>query len=128
MPPSKKEKGPWVASVAVVVSDKQKAKKWYTETLGLDLIMEQDHWVTVGRKGKGGMLHLCQMNELDPKFPMEPGNSGIMIMLEGDMMKIYEALKARGVKFTHPPEKKPWGWECMIVDPDGNEHLLMPSD
>ncbi len=37
-------KTPWVASVPVVVSDREASKKWYTEKLGLALIADEDHW------------------------------------------------------------------------------------
>jgi extradiol dioxygenase family protein len=127
MAQDKKKAVPWVASVAVVVSDKEKAKKWYSEKLGLDIISEKAHWVTVGKKGKGGQIHLCQMTEIDSKFPLEPGNSGILFMVEGDIVKHYETLKARGVEFPQPPVKRPWGWECVFRDLDGNEHMIMPS-
>jgi catechol 2,3-dioxygenase-like lactoylglutathione lyase family enzyme len=118
----------YFASVAVVVSDRAKAQAWYTKTLGLDLIVSEDHWVTVGRKGHEGVLHLCQTTEFDEKGTLEPGNSGIMLRVPG---KDFEAgctrLKERGVDFAHAPEKAEWGWWAAIRDPDGNELMLAPE-
>ena len=125
---SKSHKTPWVASVPIVVSDREASKKWYTEKLGLVLISDQEHWVTVGGKGKGGELHLCQASENQPQaIPLEPGPSGIVIVLPGDFRAACKRLMEAGVEFSHPPEKAPWGWYATIKDPDGNEHHLAPA-
>jgi len=114
---------PWVASVAVMVSDVDRAKKWYTETLGLRVLQDGEHWITVGRKGKGGTLHLCQASK---ELPLEPGNTGILVIVENDLKTACAQLKSRGVEFVHEPTKQPWGvWDAMIRDPDGNDILLM---
>src|SRR5215469_4128718 len=117
-------KTPWVASIPVVVSDREASKKWYTEKLGLVLTADDDHWVTVGG-GKGSQLHLCQASENQPEpIPLEPGASGIVIVLPGDFRNACKRLEKAGVEFSQKPEKAPWGWFAMIRDPDGNEHNL----
>ena len=117
-----------VATIAVIVSDRKKATDWYTTKLGLDLLESMDHWVAVGRKGKGGMLHLCQISEFEPTAPLEPGNSGITLRIPGtDFAAECGALKANGVEFTEEPKKEPWGWYATVRDPDGNELFLMPD-
>ncbi len=119
---------PYFSSVAVVVSDRKKAREWYTSTLGLDLIDDEEHWVTVGRRGRPGVLHLCQTTEFDPKGTLEPGNSGILLRLPGkDFAASCAELKSRGVPFHQEPRKDPWGWWASIRDPDGNEHVVMPE-
>ncbi|HYA54206.1 MAG TPA: VOC family protein [Thermoplasmata archaeon] len=118
----------FVASIAVIVSDRKKATEWYTQKLGLDVIESMDHWVAVGRKGKGGMLHLCQMSEFEAGAPLEPGNSGITLRVPGtDFVGACTALKANGVEFVEGPKKEPWGWYATVRDPDGNELFLMPD-
>ena len=117
-----------VATVAVVVSDRKRATDWYTQGLGLDVVESMDHWVAVGRKGKGGLLHLCQMSEFEANAPLEPGNSGITLRIPGtDFVGSCNALKANGVEFTEGPKKEPWGWYATVRDPDGNELFLMPD-
>ena len=119
---------PYFASVAVVVSDTRKARDWYASKLGLDVIDDGDHWITVGRKGKGGKLHLCLVSEAGPGQSLEPGNSGILLALPGkDFRAGCAALKARGVEFAVEPTTESWGTYAMIRDPDGNEHCLMPD-
>lgn len=117
----------WVASTAVVVGNREAARRWYNEVLGLPTAMQEGHWLTVGHPRKGGAIHLCQAAELDPPLPMEPGNTGILLLLDGDFQTQCDALKRRGVAFVEGPIQRPWGWDATIRDPDGNELLLMPS-
>ena len=117
-----------VATVAVVVSNRKNATEWYTRNLGLDLVESMEHWIAVGRKGKGGLLHLCQLSEFEPNAPLEPGNSGITLRLPGtDFVAACGALKVNGVEFLEGPKKEPWGWYATVRDPDGNEIFLMPD-
>jgi lactoylglutathione lyase len=126
--PSKEHESLYVASVPIVVSDRTASKAWYTEKLGLSLIDDEDHWVTVGAKGTGTVLHLCQASENQPApIPLEPGPSGIVFGVPGDFLKECAHLKTAGVEFAHAPEKAPWGWYATIRDPDGNEFLLGPT-
>jgi catechol 2,3-dioxygenase-like lactoylglutathione lyase family enzyme len=118
---------PKFMSVAVVVSDRGKAVAWYTEKFGLDRLADDGHWQTVGRKGQGGALHLCQVSEFDEKAPLEPGNTGIAFTLPGDFVKSCAALEVRGVKFSSPATKYEWGWGATVRDPDGNEIYLTPE-
>jgi len=126
--PAKSKIAPWVASTAVVVKDRASSLKWYTEVLGIPVAIPGDHWVTVGQARKGGAIHLCQGSELDPPAPLEPGNSGILLLLDGDFQANCEELRSRGVEFVDGPTQRPWGWDATIRDPDGNELLLMPSE
>lgn len=115
-------------SVAIVVSDRKKSLRWYRQKLGLEVVDQDAHWVTVGSKRRGIRLHLCQTTEFDPKGKLEPGNSGILFMVDGDIEKAYRDLKRRGVKFANPPKKMDWGWFCSFLDPDGNEFWLVPEE
>jgi predicted enzyme related to lactoylglutathione lyase len=118
---------PRFMSVAVVVSDRSKSVAWYTEKFGLDHVDDMDHWQTVGHKGSGGLLHLCQVSEYDKTAAMEPGNSGIAFQITGDFVSGCRDLEARGVKFSTPPTKFDWGWSAAVLDPDGNELYLVPA-
>lgn len=118
---------PSFLSVAVVVSDRGRAVRWYTEALGLEHVDDMAHWQTVGRKGGRGLLHLCQVSEFDAKAPMEPGNTGIALTVPGEFLTSCAELERRGVVFSAPPKKEAWGWGATIRDPDGNEIYLTPE-
>lgn len=50
----------------------------------------------------------------------EPGPTGITFLTD-DILSDYERMRAKGVRFTHTPEKMDWGeWIADFVDPDGN--------
>ncbi len=132
MPPKPPKKaaprGPYFASVAVLVSDPKRSLAWYTEKLGLDVIDHESHWITVGRKGQHGKLHLCQYSEAGDNVGLEPGNSGILLLLPGqDFTASCSELERRGVEFTQLPKTESWGTYATVRDPDGNEHVLMPE-
>ena len=116
------------SSVAVVVSDRKKSLDWYTKKLGLDLIVKMDHWIAVGRKGEGGVIHICQTSDYDKSLPLEKGNTGINLHLPGKFEVACAALEANGVKFVTPPQKETWGSWATIADPDGNEITLTPAN
>jgi catechol 2,3-dioxygenase-like lactoylglutathione lyase family enzyme len=105
-------------SVAVVVKNLKRSKKFYVEKLGLKVLDDMGHWVTVGQVKTGMRLHLCQMKEL------EKGNTGIGFVVDQKIDRVYATLKKKGVKFSVPPTEHEWGTECRFLDPDGNEFWL----
>ncbi len=106
-------------SAAVVVKDAQRAKRFYRDKLGLKVLSDEDHWVTVGQPRGGSQLHLCEMT------PLEKGNTGIVFAVDEKIDKAYQALRKKGVKFSVKPTMHEWGAECRFLDPDGNEFWLM---
>ena len=108
------------SSVDVLVSNRKRSAKWYTNKLGLNVIADDGHWLTVGRKGRDGVLHLCQASDFDVSIPLERRVTGICLKLPRDFEAACAALKGNGVEFNQPPTKKDWGWSAQIVDPDGN--------
>lgn len=118
----------WVASTAVVVKDKKRSKKFFTDKIGLKVLMDQGHWLTVGDPKRGSALHLCEIREFAPKAPLEKGNTGILLLVDHDVRKAHAAMKKKGVRFAHPPKEHPWGWDFTFKDPDGNEFLVMQAD
>lgn len=113
-------------SVAVVVSNRKKARAFYHEKLGLDVLEDGDHWLVVGRKKGGLAIHLCEYGKPTPKS--EKGNSGVLLFTDGTMERTYQTLKRKGVKFSIPPKKVEWGWMCQLLDPDGNAFWLAPTE
>ncbi len=103
--------------VAVVVSDAQKAAVWWREKLGFEVRDNEGHWVTVAPQGSDALIHLCETT------PREKGNTGIGFLAK-DVMKAAKELESKGVRFTKPAEKAPWGAFAMFADPDGNEFWI----
>lgn len=110
---------PWdFGSVAVVVSDGKKSAQWYKEKLGFEVRSGDGHWITVAPKGSEMVIHLCEGDEL------EPGNTGFAFYAK-DVAKEEAALRKKGVAFTQPTKKQPWGTQAAFADPDGNEFWLI---
>ena len=118
---------PVFASIALVVSDRKKAVEWYTEKLGLDLTTSEDHWITVGRKGHEGEIHLSRNLDYDPKGELEPREFWRHAPARRGFWTSCAALKSNGVTFFVGPVKESWGWYAGVRDPDGNELWLAPE-
>ena len=112
-----------VASVAVMVSDRARSRAWYTEGLGLSVVEERGHWLTVGGP-VGGRLHLCEGDELGRGFPLEPGNTGILLEVSGRLPDWQRELAERGVHLSRPMALGRDGFEGELRDPDGNLLLV----
>lgn len=97
------------------------------EKPGPRLIDDEGHRVTVGEQGRGSVVHLCQASENDPDLPLEPGPSGVVLAIPGDLPSECRRLQGAGVAFSQEPEKADWGWYATVRDPDGNERYLAPA-
>jgi catechol 2,3-dioxygenase-like lactoylglutathione lyase family enzyme len=118
-------------SVAVAVSDRTKAAKWYREVLGFRVFdQDPDHWTTVGDRSGKFLFHLCEVGVRTGKKPpkAEVGNTGILLVTDEPFPHTCARLKRRRVRFSMPPKKLPWGWLAKFLDPDGNEFWLMPAE
>ncbi|MGP8076853.1 MAG: VOC family protein [Thermoplasmata archaeon] len=117
-------------SVAVAVSDRAKSARWYVRTLGFRVYEEDpEHWTTVGDRAGKFRFHLCEVGGRAGKKPprSEVGNTGILLVTDQPFARTCASLKKKGVRFSLPAKKLPWGWLAKFLDPDGNEFWLMPA-
>ncbi len=116
----------YVFATTVLVSDRKRSVRWYTRQLGLEVVQDLGHWVTVGRKGSTGLLHLCEAGEIGEE--LSPGNQGITLHVRGDFAAHCANLRRNGIRFDQPVTKRPWGMYARISDPDGNVLTLNPDE
>lgn len=119
-----------LTSASVAVADRKKAGAWYVDKLGFKIKDDEDeHWLTVtDAKGKFA-LHLCEMEGPGRKpKKSELGNTGILLTATEPIRTVHARMKRKGVKFSQPPKKFPWGWVAKFHDLDGNEFWLVPAD
>ena len=120
-----------IDTIAIVVSDRHMAIRWYRDVLGLDVAYigprvsnadpsiqgtpdEAGHWIEMGPLRPRTRVHVCQMDET------EPGPTGITFLTD-NILADYERMQEMGVEFPLPPEKMEWGeWLGQFADPDGN--------
>lgn len=118
--------------VSVPVSDQERAKRFYIETLGFELRSPEDaqfgegqqgqRWVEVAPPGATTGLTLVTW------FPSMPaGSLQGLVLTTDDVHGDYEALKARGVTFEGEIESAPWGTWATFHDPDGNGWVLQQN-
>lgn len=129
-----------IAKTTVTVLDQERAKKFYTETLGFELRYDfamgegfEDggagfRWLTVGPPDQPDVEIILadprmghdeetarQLRELVAK-----GALGTGVLTTDDCRKTYEELSARGVTFLSEPSERPYGIEAVFRDDSGN--------
>ena len=107
-------------SIAIFVSDIERAITFYRDTLGL----------TLTKQGSFGAEFL----EQEPHLGVHPANHPNAKKLDGretgltfhvpDLLHFCGILHDRGVRFVTEPTKQSWGVMAMIADPDGNVMAL----
>ncbi len=118
-------------SIQIFVSDIEKAKKWYSEILGMELIEEYPEIK-------------CLLMRLDnAEFYIETpcpewgegwdtvkiGGRTPIIFKTKDIKKSVDKLKLKNVKFVEEILKRPWGqYKAVFTDLDGNEFNLVQSE
>jgi len=109
--------------VAVVVSDAQKARKWYVEKLGFKVDLDRGHAICVSPNVSEGGIYIHLYG--DNYAPLEPGNTGIGFTAD-DFDKTCDDMEAKGVKFSMRTNED--GYKvAKFLDPDGNEFWLFES-
>lgn len=109
--------------VSVPVSDQERAKAFYRDTLGFDLIREADmgpqgKWIQLSPKGCTTTIALVTWFDT-----MKPGGlQGVMLNVT-DIDQDHRELSARGLSLS-AIDQQPWGRFAMFKDPDGNGWIL----
>ena len=109
--------------VSVPVTDQQRAKRFYQEVVGLDLVREEPmgpemSWIQLAPKGCSTTIALVTWFE-----GMKPGGlQGVMLNVS-DIDADHAELSARGLVLTEI-KQEPWGRYAMFSDPDGNGWIL----
>jgi len=114
--------------VSVPVSDPERAKRFYRDVVGFELLREDpmgpgQKWIQLAPRGCSTTIALVTWFEA-----MRPGGlQGVMLNVT-DIELDHAALTARGLALT-PIKQEPWGRYSMFTDPDGNGWILrQPPD
>ena len=113
-----------VQVVSVPVSDQDRARDFYTHTLGFELRTENTfaegmRWIEVAPKGSTTSLTLVRWFE-----DMPPGSLQGLVFAVDDVHATYYELLAKGVPFDFAPRKMPGGLQAVFRDPDGNGFVI----
>jgi predicted enzyme related to lactoylglutathione lyase len=109
--------------ISVPVSDQERAKRFYRDVLGFELLREDamgpsQKWIQLAPKGCLTTVALVTWFDT-----MRPGGlQGVMLNVT-DIVRDHEELTGRGLKLTEI-KQEPWGRYSMFTDPDGNGWIL----
>ena len=109
--------------ISVPVSDQQRAKRFYADVLGFELVRESPmgpgmSWIQLAPRGQGVTIALVTWFD-----QMKPGGlQGVMVNTE-DIEAEHEVLRNRGLEIGEI-KQEPWGRYAMFNDPDGNGWVL----
>lgn len=114
-----------IATVAVYVEDQQKAKSFWSEKIGFEVVADHPmgpnaYWLEVAPKGAESRLVIYPKSMMKGSENMK---ASIVFQCD-DIERTYETLKANGVEFLGEPNKMEWGTFVQFKDEDGNEFLL----
>lgn len=127
----------YIAHVALVVDDYDKAIEFYCATLNFRLIEdtvlnEEKRWVLVAPPGaKETCLLLAKA--ADEKQAKSIGNQtggrvGFFLFTD-NFRRDYDSMLAKQVEFVRPPKEEPYGVVAVFRDPFGNLwDLLQPNE
>lgn len=123
-----------IGTVSLFVEDQQRAKKFYTETLGFELRTDAElypgatsRWIAVAPQGAETELILYEADDNWKHYQQVIGKSQNITLEVSDVQKIYDELKAKAVEFTNEPDKQPWGTFVTMIDSEGNRILLVET-
>jgi catechol 2,3-dioxygenase-like lactoylglutathione lyase family enzyme len=122
-----------VSHINVFVLDQDRAKRFYTESLGFevrnDSVLDGFRWLTVGPSGQPDLAILLAY-PAPPMFSPEDAETVRALVAKGalgggvfhtdDCRATYEALSAKGVTFLQEPAERPYGIEALLRDDSGN--------
>jgi catechol 2,3-dioxygenase-like lactoylglutathione lyase family enzyme len=109
--------------VSVPVSDQQRAKNFYRDILGFDLVREEpmgpgQSWIQLAPKGSATTIALVTWFDA-----MRPGGlQGVMLNVT-DIDRDHAELRGRGLALSEI-RAEPWGRYATFSDPDGNGWIL----
>jgi catechol 2,3-dioxygenase-like lactoylglutathione lyase family enzyme len=96
------------------VKDMNVSRAFYVDILGFkEAEWGTDDFTSVNRDGSG--IFLCQGSQGNP-------GTWVWIGFDGDINKLHEELKAKGVNIRQSPLNYSWALEMHVEDPDG--HVL----
>ena len=105
--------------VSLLTQDIPRAKRFYTETLGLELETEGEHDLEV----RAGQVTLDLWNPASQGEPFAPTLGGLALRVP-DVAAAREALEAKGVEFVGETLDTGVCHMAFFRDPDGNALML----
>ncbi len=107
-------------SIAIFVTDIERAVTFYRDTLGLTLVKQG----SFGAEFLENEPHLGVHPATHPDAAAMVGRHTGLTFHVPDLLHFCGLLHDRGVRFVTEPTRQSWGVMAMIADPDGNIFAL----
>jgi predicted enzyme related to lactoylglutathione lyase len=108
--------------VTLPVSDQARAKDFYVDTLGFELVADRQlglvRWLQVAPRGAQTGFTLASAEQ-----GFEPGSMTGIMLETADLDADCAQLAAAGAAIEGPADF-PWGRQATLTDPDGNSFVL----
>ncbi len=121
-----------VGTVSIFVEDQDRAKAFYTEKLGMELISDDEiwpgadaRWLAVAPAGAETQIVLYKFDDNWEHYRSTFGQSQSLTLQCEDIDETYRVYKERGVEFLGEPETQFWGRFVMLKDCEGNTLILV---
>lgn len=116
-----------VQIVHIPVSDQDRARAFYADTLKLTVIADMEmgphgRWLQVAPEGAQTSLAL-----VPGEAPLTAGSLRGMVLQTSDIDATVTRLRRHGVEFPDGIEDMPWARAARFTDPDGNELVLQTA-
>lgn len=116
-----------IAHISLVVADYDEAIRFYTETLGFELIADEPQsetkrWVLVAPKDSQCQLLLAKGvgDEQRSRIGNQTGGRVFLFLRTDDFWRDYNAYLSKGVKFVREPKTEDYGTVAVFADLYGN--------
>lgn len=111
--------------LGIPVWDQDRALRFYTEKLGFRVFTDQhfsdkQRWIELSIPGAETGIVLFTPDGHEDRIGTFVNTSWEVDNVE----KTYDELRAKGVEFSGPPQKQPWGTFVMLKDSEGNQIVL----
>lgn len=121
-----------VRSVGIHVADQDRAKQFWTDVIGFDLLQDTPmgegdgapRWIEVAPADRSIKLVLYTP---EGQEQLVGGFSNVLFRCD-DVRETHKQLSGDGVAFPDEPRKEFWGWWAVFQDPDGNSYGLSQRD
>lgn len=121
-----------VNTVVVEVEDQERAKRFWTETIGFEVVQDvaygEERWLEVRPPDKAVTVVLDRRKGPRPAAPDPSLPTSNVAFYAENLQRAHAQLTALGVEFPQPPVQQPFGWWSVFEDPDGNRFALVPRD
>lgn len=125
-----------IHSVPIVVSDYDRALKFYRDALGFEVTADvtdprssENRWLTLRPKSGQTNIMMLKASQKQPEISSRLGKPTYITMDTDDIATECERMESHGARVLYGPKRAGWGdvVEAQFSDPDGNIFLLIQT-